>query len=63
MIDLTPSVKDFLWDIGILTLMTPLAGWTLMKLADELEKAKNSKSKVKIWGAYCAIAFVVLFFF
>jgi hypothetical protein len=56
------AITNFLWDFAILILVTPLAGWTLMKLAEELEKAKHSKNKVKLWLAYSAIAFVILFF-
>ncbi len=56
------TIIGFLWDIGTLALVTPLAGWSLMKLADGLEKAKKTQRKVNIWAAYCAIAFVILFF-
>ena len=58
---MTPSVHDFLWDAATIALVSPLAGWSLMKLSEELEKAKKSKSRGKVWGVYCAIAFLVMF--
>ena len=59
---MSPAVQNFLWDVVALALICPLAGYAIMKLSEELDKAKKSKSKVKIWGVYSVIAFSIMFF-